>query len=108
MNKVEVFQVVDVSYFGFVHIKGLDTHRALEVVAGTHDVLFQRPHREATAFNEDQVGAGGQGFVLLHHKTLFSLTVFTVVIQPGFGAGTTGLEAGRLFVFTRTRHDQHH
>src|SRR5438105_2932860 len=55
---VQVFTVMDVSYFSTVDIKGVDGFTGMNVIPVDHYVFFHSSHLEGTILNKYQPGAG--------------------------------------------------
>ncbi len=80
---------MQVGYFGFIHVKGVNGYPTGHVVPIVHHVLLYTAHRKGTTFNEHETGAR----FLFRIRNLLEAAVLFVVIVPSRGVGGLLLQA---------------
>ena len=83
LEPMQIFAVVEVADFGFIHIEGRNGDAVGIVIPIVHHILLHPSEDESTAFNEHEAGAG----CLFHKGIDFKAAVLRIVVFPTGGMG---------------------
>src|SRR6056297_152301 len=78
---VQVFSVVKVADFGFIHIKGRNGYTARAVVPFEHNILFRASHGKGTTLNENKAWP----CLLFIARVILKSTKSGIIIIPACG-----------------------
>ena len=76
---VEVFTIIDIGNFRFIHVERGDCHTARNSIPVERNILLREAHNESTARNQNKIGTGLLTFVV---DLLFETAPLRIIILP--------------------------